>query len=188
MYWLQGVIIPVSFILNYIISTYAKEKALKHFIHPYSSLYDIIQVHTEPMYYHIPDIILLVLLSWMIICNAFLYVEDIAENLWCFSLSFILRSLFTQLTIFPSCVPSLEPTKYLKPELFCGTHDLMFSGHTTFFMFYGSLIECVIPRVIIKYVLPFLLVTSRQHYTIDVIVSMLVYNLIYYVQFYLNYA
>jgi hypothetical protein len=69
--------------------------------------------------------------------------------------------------------PNKKETYYKK--LFLSTHDLMFSGHTCIFMFFGKIIGGHI-GIIIGYLTPVLLVMARQHYTIDILVSMIVYN------------
>ena len=61
--------------------------------------------------------------------------------------------------------------KYRYEEMFLSTHDLMFSGHSLFFIGIGNMLN----NNFIKISGPLLLVVSRQHYTIDVCVSGLVY-------------
>jgi len=60
-------------------------------------------------------------------------------------------------------------------KLFLSTHDLMFSGHTCFFIFFGKIINGYI-GCFIQYFLPIVLIMSRQHYSIDIMVSFFVYN------------
>ena len=72
--------------------------------------------------------------------------------------------------------------------LFLSTHELMFSGHTIFMSFLGS--TCFLIRTqsllvhyilvstgaFLRFVLPLSLVAAKQHYTVDVIVAMIVYH------------
>ena len=65
----------------------------------------------------------------------------------------------------------------LYDDLFLSTHDLMFSGHTCFFIFMSKIINEPI-GYIIGYILPISLIMSKVHYSIDVFVSMFIYNYI----------
>ena len=61
-------------------------------------------------------------------------------------------------------------------------HDLMFSGHTLAFHLLAELFDVrgsrcwKAARFAAKYVLPFTLAWSRQHYTVDVLVAMAVFG------------
>jgi len=68
-----------------------------------------------------------------------------------------------------------KENKSIYESFFLSTHDLMFSGHSLFFIGIGNMLNIFL----INYIGPFLLIISRQHYTIDVIVSGLVYYYIY---------
>ena len=66
-------------------------------------------------------------------------------------------------------------TKNIYKNIFHSTHDLMFSGHTLFFIAIGNILN----SLFIQFFGPFLLVIARQHYTIDIFVSFLVYYYVY---------
>ena len=74
---------------------------------------------------------------------------------------------------------STENNNYYRKIM--STHDLMFSGHTIAFIFMGKILEesnifLYFSGKIIQYVFPITLILARQHYTNDIIVSILVYN------------
>ena len=72
-------------------------------------------------------------------------------------------------------MPKPDQNQNLYTQFFVSTHDLMFSGHSLFFIAIGSMLN----NFFIQIIGPFLLVISRQHYTIDVCVSGLIYYYIY---------
>ena len=71
---------------------------------------------------------------------------------------------------------NIKMTYYAK--IFLSTHDLMYSGHTCIFSFLGKIIGGYI-GILVQFIFPILLVMSRQHYTIDILVSVLMYNFIF---------
>ena len=90
--------------------------------------------------------------------------------------SLLLRPFFVISTTLPSCSKDIhrnEESYYNR--IFVTSHDLMYSGHTLFFLFFGNSYRGN-TRVIIQYILPLTLISSRQHYTIDVLVSIFIYN------------
>ena len=99
--------------------------------------------------------------------------------------SLFFRSITTQLTIIPTCMtkPTKAPTN-VYTEAFVSTHDLIYSGHTLVFLFFGKLIEVEYTKNIllftigkvIQYIFPVTLIVARQHYTIDVVVAIIMYN------------
>ena len=91
--------------------------------------------------------------------------------------TFTIRPFFCCLTILPACMPKPEGERSLYDTLCLSTHDLMFSGHTCLFIFMGKIINGY-TGYIIGYLLPFTLIMSKIHYSIDVFVSMFVYNYI----------
>jgi hypothetical protein len=70
--------------------------------------------------------------------------------------------------------PTLKINNYYENTLL-STHDLMFRGHSLFFICLSNITQ----TPIIKLIGPLLLVVARQHYTIDVIGSGLIYYFIY---------
>tara|TARA_Y100000591_G_C21823585_1_gene695155 strand:+ start:471 stop:1025 length:555 start_codon:yes stop_codon:yes gene_type:complete len=91
--------------------------------------------------------------------------------------SLSLRPFFVCMTTFPTSQHIKEEKKSLYAKLFLSSHDLMFSGHTCIFFFFGNVINGILGNTI-KYLFPFTLIAGRQHYTIDVVVAMLVYGYI----------
>ena len=99
------------------------------------------------------------------------------EQLFVLLTALSIRSFFCCLTILPaSCIP-IHKCSSSYDKLFLSTHDLMFSGHTCFFIFMGKIINGY-TGYIIGYILPITLVMSKIHYSIDIFVSMFVYNYI----------
>ena len=95
-----------------------------------------------------------------------------------------------QFTLFQTCMPIksaflkkpsnlLTKTYYL---FFHGTHDLMFSGHMTIALLLRYFVNNLnIDTYVIDYLCILVgctLVQARQHYTIDVIVSIILFELI----------
>lgn len=181
---------------NHFSSVNCKKNAETYLEHPYNPVYDIIHIHTQPISLHSPDY-LLILASCAALFKCYLiyhvqllrFLENEINILSC---CLLLRSITTQLTIVPTCMPlpnKKTPSKY--STLFVSTHDLMYSGHTILFIFFGKILEYnssytwlyMYPAKIIQYIFPISCILSRQHYTIDVVISMIVYN---YVTFLLN--
>ena len=141
---------------------------------PYIPLPDIIHVYTPKINVMVPDFFLAISSLYMLICYNYWY--EVEQNLWTLAICIILRSFSVFFTIMPTCMP--EPTNTVKSayeNLFLSTHDLMFSGHSLFFICISNITQ----TSIIKYIGPFLLVMARQHYTIDVIGSGLVYYYVF---------
>ena len=69
-------------------------------------------------------------------------------------------------------------------QIFTSTHDLMYSGHTILFIFLGKIVEedyysnifLYLSGKVIQFIFPISLILSRQHYTNDIVVSIIVYN------------
>lgn len=73
-------------------------------------------------------------------------------------------------------MPWFDDTAYSR--LLMSQHDYMYSGHTCIFMFLGGALPGMLGYGV-QFACPLLLLTaSRQHYTIDVVVAMVVYTLI----------
>ena len=160
-------------LLNHLASIYAKNKAEKLLNYPYIPLPDIIQENLPTINTHVPDCVLVIICLYVCIfvseCN------DFYINVHCLLYSLFIRPIFVCATTLPTCMPPPSKKQSYYTKLFLSTHDLMFSGHTCMFIFLGKIIGGYI-GMIIQYLFPILLVMSRQHYTIDVLVSMLVYN------------
>jgi hypothetical protein len=158
--------------MNRAAASYARRRAITRLSEPYAALPDILHDNLPHIDLHIPDY----LLAATLLCLGIKPMNYRAFN--CLLRCLTLRPIFVCLTTFPTCMPRPVPDarKNVYSALFLSTHDLMFSGHTCLFLFSGSVIGGPVGRFI-KYVLPLSLIASRQHYTIDVIVSMLTYHL-----------
>ena len=157
--------------------SYTKERAEKYLRFPYSPLPDILQEKLPTIDTRTPDKLLFISMLYTVINvvwnQKYGIVNDEIVSLLCI---FSIRPLFCCLTILPSCMP--KPKKVsLYGDLFLSTHDLMFSGHTCVFVFMGKIINGY-TGYIIGYILPITLIMSKIHYSIDVFVSMFVYNYI----------
>ena len=161
-----------------IIITYTKNRAEKYLDNAYSPLPDIIQEKFPDLDIKVPDKLLFTTILPTIV---FVLWNDnfiiVNEQLFVLLTALSIRSFFCCLTILPaSCAPINEcPSSYDK--LFLSTHDLMFSGHTCFFIFMGKIINGH-TGYIVGYIFPITLIMSKIHYSIDVFVSMFVYNYI----------
>lgn len=168
---LYAIPLGVGFFLNAISSGYVQRRAESLLINPYLPLPDIIHSNFPKINTLTPDYFLLFCISASIFNYSSL--KDVERNVLCLGLCSIIRSFSVFLTIMPTCMPKPKPRSNpdVYSRFFVSTHDLMFSGHTLFFIAIGNVLD----TWYIQIVGPFLLVISRQHYTIDVIASGLVY-------------
>lgn len=165
-FWLNCIIS-----LNYLASLFAKHRAEIYILHPYNALPDILQEKLPCLPKYTPDY-LLVLLSFIIYnFKIDIKIQEVNALFRCLSL----RPIFVCVTTFPTCMKKIKSPTQIINKIFHSTHDLMFSGHTCVFIFFGRLIGGT-SGDIVKYILPITLVQAKQHYTIDVVVAMLVYN------------
>ena len=149
-------------VANYVAAKFATIRAMSIQDHP---LPDLLHDVFPKIPNHVPDYLLILCLSYIMILN--LPINNVEIFRFLFSLS--LRPIFICLTTFPTCYQEdNSPYSWSK-------HDLMFSGHTCCFLFFGRVIQGAL-GISIQYVFPFTLIAARQHYTIDVIVAMLVYS------------
>ena len=163
----------ISIFLNIISSKYVKNKAEKLLINPYLPLPDLIHSNFSKINTFITDYCL-----FICICISLYYyylLENVKKNILCIGLCFIIRSFSILLTIMPSCMPKSNDNDNIYKKYFVSTHDLMFSGHTLFFIGFGNILNLHF----IQICGPFLVIISRQHYTIDVCVSGLIYFYVY---------
>ena len=161
--------------LNSISSVYVTEKAEKLLKEPYLPLPDLIHSYFPKINILTPDFFLFC----CIIMTIFFYssLVNVEKNILCIGICTIIRSFSVFLTIMPTCMPkpNFNSNTNIYTRLFLSTHDLMFSGHSLFFIAIGNMLNIFLIQIIG----PFLLIISRQHYTIDVCVSGLIYYYIY---------
>ena len=165
----------VGFFLNIISSTFVQRRAELLLKSPYDPLPDLIHSNFPKINTLTPDYFILLCIGLLLFNYSTLL--NIEKNILCVGICTIIRSFSVFLTILPTCIPRPNPKSNpsIYERLFVSTHDLMFSGHTLFFIAIGNLIN----NFYIQILGPFLLIISRQHYTIDVITSGLVYFYIY---------
>ena len=172
--------LPWIFVVGYLHTlcvSYTQGRAEKYLKFPYSPLPDILQEKLPTINIRTPDKLLFISVLYTVgnvVWNQkYRIVNDEIVSLLCI---FSIRPLFCCLTILPSCIPKPKKVSFYD-DLFLSTHDLMFSGHTCFFIFMSKIINEPI-GYIIGYILPISLIMSKVHYSIDVFVSMFVYNYI----------
>jgi hypothetical protein len=170
---LYGIPLLFGFILNIISSNSVKNKAELMLTEPYKPLPDIIHYNFPKINTIVPDYFLLSCMSLIIYYNNNL--NKFEKHLLCIGLCTIIRSFSICLTIFPTCMPKLKDNNSYYQSIFHSSHDLMFSGHTLFFIAIGQVLD----NYTIQIIGPLLLVLARQHYTIDICVSGLVYYFVY---------
>jgi hypothetical protein len=155
--------------INKLASLYATKRSLL-LNEPYKPLPDLLHDFLPVTDIKLPDYILLLLFFFHILSNE---VNNIDYSKLINSL--LIRPIFVISTTLPTCVPFIEnEDKSYYQLLFVNYHDLMFSGHTIFFIFFSEKYNSYV-KYLIKYVCPLSLISSRQHYTIDIFVSYLVY-------------
>ena len=154
---------------NFLASTFASKRSKK--IHD-TPLPDILHDILPKMNMHTPDYLLLICFMFILLRGLYISPSAIARLL--LSLSF--RPIFICMTTFPTCnsVQS-DVNQSIYSKLFLSQHDLMFSGHTCIFMFLGGVIQGTL-GLFVQFLLPISLIAARQHYTIDVVVAMLLYK------------
>jgi hypothetical protein len=164
----------IGFFLNKIASLKIRKKAELLLSNPYEPLPDIIHMSFPRINVLTPDIFLFFCIGISIFYNETLV--NIEKNLLCTGICTIIRPFSIFITILPTCMPKPNFKKSNSyTTLFLSTHDLMFSGHSLFFIAIGNMLK----NSFIKFFGPFLLIIARQHYTIDVCVSGLVYFFVY---------
>ena len=176
----------INFITNSLSSYYCKYKAESIMKNPYYSLPDIIQDNIKETNINLPDYLLgfvfLLTLIKLYFYNCNIY--NLYLNLYGLNLSLLLRTITISITILPSCmtIEFYNSKKNIYQKLFNSSHDLIFSGHTLVFIFLSKLIidnsNSFLFYIgnIIQYLFPITLITSRQHYSIDVLIAMIVYR------------
>lgn len=181
---INTLILIINIISNTYFSIRNKEIAEKKMKNAYIALPDIIQDNLIITPINIPDyfIFFLFIILFTKIFYYNLKIINLYENLYCLNFSLLLRSIIIPLTILPSPMPIILVNKHnIYQKIFNSSHDLIFSGHTLIFIFLSNLIYCnniifYTISIISKYFLPFLLVTSKQHYTIDIVIAMFIYR------------
>ena len=151
---------------------YIKTLAESNLEKPYEPLPDIIHMLLPKIHTIIPDYLLLSLIP--IILYKCEYLVNFNKNIICIGICTIIRSFSIFFTIFPT-LPKPDNNNNIYQKYLVSTHDLMFSGHSLFFIGIGNMLD----STLIKILGPFSLVLARQHYTIDVLVSGLVYYTVY---------
>ena len=162
-----------GFYLNYLSIPVVRKRAEKRISNPYSPLPDMIHDLIPPIPFLSPDYFI----CFSLFLSLLYKLNNIEKNVLCMGICSIIRSLFIMLTIMPTCSP--KKTEIESSSLYdvyvLSTHDLMFSGHSIIFIGIGNIINSKIVIILG----PLLSVCSRQHYTIDVCVSGLMYYTVY---------
>ena len=174
MYFISIIPVTLGLLLNIISSVKVKKRAELLLVQPYTPLPDLI----HDIFPKIPTISPDYLLNYFLIKSIlyYNYLTDIEKNILCVGICLMIRSCSVFLTILPTCMPRpITPPSTIYSKLFLSTHDLMFSGHAIIFIGIGQIWN----NITIQVVGPLLLVLARQHYTIDVCVSGLVYYCIF---------
>jgi hypothetical protein len=172
------ILIFLVILTNKLASIYAEHRASGgKLLNPYQPLPDIIQEILPKINTHIPDYLLCTLLLFCVIFKNINYRE---LNALVFSL--LTRPLFIIVTTLPACMPTKKGPVSIYSSLFLSSFDLMFSGHTCVFMFIGKILENNF-GIFVQLILPITLIMARQHYTIDVLCAMFVYNYFYILNF-----
>jgi len=161
-------------ILNRLGGIYANKRGEKLLDQPYKKLPDIIQDYLPSISMNKPDYLLVATILYSITYidnDLYIYYNTLL-------LSLTVRPIFVCITTLPTCMPKPKSNSSLYNNFINSTHDLMFSGHTCIFSFCGKLVGGNI-GFIFQYLFPISLIMSRQHYTIDVLVAITVYNYFY---------
>jgi len=172
-------------LLNYYASINCKRTAERYLEHPYTPVYDMIHKYAPSINTHVPDYLIITTCFCTYIKYLYFSSSHFDANVACVFYSLLLRFITTQVTIIPTCMPRPQLTYNLYSKLFASTHDLIYSGHTIVFIFLGKMIDdnyniyLKISSNIVQFIFPITLILARQHYTIDVIISIIVYDYFY---------
>ena len=166
--------LTIGILVNFMSAMFTQLAAIRLMNEPYGALPDLIHLTTPVIDMYTPDYFLGG--STLYALTYYNDLENVEKNLSVLVSCLYIRSITMFLTMMPTCMPYREPTQQsFYGSLFHTSHDLMFSGHSLCFFFLGNITN----TPVINYVGPFLLIVARQHYTIDVLVSALVYNYVY---------
>jgi len=161
--WLYVPLLLAVACLNFASSRLAARRANALFQHPFKPLPDLGHVVLPRIPIWAPDAYLNVTLAVLWLNRN--HLPGLTAALPAATLSLAIRAATIHLTLLPSPLPPTTPA-------WVGTHDLMFSGHTICFCAAGhalgvSWLAAVGALVIIA---------ARTHYTIDVMMAMLVFQ------------
>ena len=141
-------LICIGFILNLISSHYVHKNAMELLKEPYVPLPDIVHRNLPKINLCVPDFFLV----FCIFVAIFYYssLVNVNKNLLCIGICLIIRSVSMFFTIMPTCVPeSNNSDKSFYEKCFHTDHDLMFSGHTLFFIAIGNMLNNIFIKLII---------------------------------------
>ena len=173
-----GIIFTIIAWLNTRAKNYVKKKAEEIITYPYEPLPDLIHQVFPKLPIYTPDCSILLIGIYTIIQHITYELNNLTLNIYCLMFSLLLRPIFMCVTLFPSCITKPGKKQSLYNSYFISTHDFMFSGHTCVFIFLGKCIGDTFGNIV-QFYLPFLISISRNHYTIDILVAMVVYNFLY---------
>ena len=126
---------------NYKIAIYAKKRAEKKLIHPYTPLPDVIHEMTPTINMYIPDICICIIFCYILYFHFnMMYIPKYVIQLNVLGYSLSIRPLFIYVTTMPTCIARTRQITTSYHQHFLSTHDLMFSGHTILFCFFGKFI------------------------------------------------
>lgn len=176
LFWFTG------FIFNLITIIICRYRGTKLINSP--PLNDIIHTYIPPIPYYIPDILLTIMGVIVVISHIMFVSPNLLDAIQIHGYILFTRSVTCQVTLYSTCMPDIYKTsnKFLKIYnfFFHGTHDLMFSGHTSLALtlqFIGnSIFIDTYFFNILSTIIGLTLIIARQHYTIDVIVAFFVFE------------
>ena len=163
MWVFYGLVTFVIMKINIAASWYAMRSALRDLQAPYGALPDILHGVLPEVSIYAPDAaVFLAMMSAVADAD-----QAIVNRVL---LSFMVRPLFVCSTRLPSP---------MKKGTYFHTHDLVFSGHTIIFLaaahvLYGT--RSIAPAAVVGIVGPLLSIASKQHYTLDVLVAVAVWQ------------
>ena len=149
----------------------AHARATRYLAHPYKPLPDVLHQILPRLPMHTPDYCLLICL-FVVACGGYPVSARHLKQLLC---TLSLRPMFIMATTLPTCMPEPPKKRTWYSQLFLSSHDLIFSGHTCLFQFAGVVTGGSLGNVL-RFVFPITLISAHQHYTIDVMVAMCVYE------------
>jgi len=162
-------------VCNCIAAWIARDRATRLLARPFEALPDLLQHHLPRLTTHTPDYVLLACLC--VVASHYYAVEERHVKALLQTLS--LRPIFVVCTTLPSCMTEQRhASSSIYSKLFLSSHDLMFSGHTAIFQFCGVVLGGPLGQVM-RYLLPFVLVAGRQHYTMDVLVAIAIFHAVF---------
>lgn len=163
------------FSINVLAHTFARHRAEAVMVEPYTPLPDLVHEIIPKIPKYSPDYAMALVILYSLYSQIYIELE---RNFYTYIVTMLIRPIFMCVTTLPASLPKPGNDQSYYSMIFVSTHDMMFSGHTCMFIFFGKITGGYLGKII-EIIFPLFSIASRQHYTIDVLTAHAVFNLIY---------